>query len=177
MFTFNNIRDELYNVDKDVGVFRFKNIRDELYKVNTLVKSPGYIMNLFRPATLYNELSFDLFTFTSNANNNLHKNDLDYFKDMISKKYHTIRMVHIFELNCLVKVLSRNGFKIDGMNVDYQKKRLYFESFETVIKCIYEIYKQLIILIPELRYGVNKYIEDFGFVSMNYTAIVALIES
>ncbi len=158
-------------------MFTFKNIREELYHVNTFVKNSNCVMKLFRSPTLYNELSFDLFTFASNANNNLQKKDIEYFKENALKKYHTIRMIHVFEYNCLIRVLKDPNFQLQGMTIDYEKKRLYFDSFEIALRSIFELYKRLVLIIPDLRYGLNQYIENFGFVSMNYTAINALIES
>lgn len=156
-------------------MFTFQPIREELYNIKTFSKNSDYVIKVFRSASSYNELSYDLFTFAKNANNKTHI-DLEYFIKMNGWKYHTIRMVNVYEYECLLNILKESSFELQGMTIDYIFKRLYFDSFEISIKCLYEIYKK-IGEIPGLIYSVKNYIEDFQFLYMNYTAILALIAS
>jgi hypothetical protein len=159
-------------------MFSFPQIREELYKVHTFTKSSDYVITRYRKASIYNELSYDLFSFAKKFNNNsIRKDDMAYFESMNRMKYHSIRMVHVFEYNCLLHVLEDPLFDAQGMTIDYEKKRLYFDSFEIVIKSILEIYKHLVKKIPDTIYGVRQIIQDLQFISTNYTAILALIES
>lgn len=156
-------------------MFTFQGMRDELYNIRTCVNST-YMIRFFRSSSSYNELGYELFTFARCANEGVSSIDTDYFFKMHNKKYHTIRMINVYEYHCLLNVLNDENFNIQGMTIDYEKKRLYFDSFEIAIRSLYEIYKKLG-EIDGIIYSVRGYIEDFQFLYTNYTAILALIGS